>query len=303
VQSADLYDELADHTGRIRTQQNLGLLAMARGRWVQARDQFQKSLAAAEQQQMLEEAAVSRRNLAELELLQGHLDAALTQIDKADALFRQREDQRGIADTGLLRAQVQVAAHADVAARKTLDVLADALKQGSTEQRGIAALLRSELASRADDNSARQTSLQQARTLAQQSGVRLLQLQVALQAMRSGRVDASLDTATAALGHVALRLNWIEAAMQQALEADAAAMALRLYREALPLLRRGDYLHAHRLHALGARAATASSDANAAADAKTAARAALRRLRDHLPVALRAGFDAAADNIPTPTGA
>ena len=303
VQSADLYDEVADHTGRIRTQQNLGLLAMARGRWVQARDQLQKSLAAAEQQQMLEEAAVSRRNLAELELLQGHLNAALLQLDKADALFRQREDQRGIADTGLLRAQVQIAAHANAAASDILDKLADALKQGSTEQRGIAALLRGELAARADNNSARQEALQQARTLAQQSGVRLLQLQVALQAMRSGRTDASLDTATAALGHVALRLNWIETAMQQALEADAAATALRLYREALPLLRRGDYLHAHRLHALGARAATASSDANAAADANTAARAALQRLREHLPVALRAGFDAAADNVPTPTGA
>ncbi|MDQ3228495.1 MAG: tetratricopeptide repeat-containing serine/threonine protein kinase [Pseudomonadota bacterium] len=293
VQSSDIYEELDDHTGRIRTQQNLGLLAMARGRWGQARDLLQKSLAAAEQQQMLEEAAVSHRNLAELEFLQGHLGAALTQIGKADTLFRQREDQRGIADAGLLRAQVQIAARADVAARKTLDDLADALKQGSTEQRGIASLLRSQLAARAGDNSAPQQSLQQARQLARQSGVRLLQLQVAVQTMRSGRADGTLDAATAALGHVALRLNWIEAAMQQALDARDAVTALRLYREALPLLRRGDYVHAHRLHTLGARAATASGDANASADATAAARATLQRLREQLPAALRDGFDAA----------
>jgi len=242
---------------------------------------------------MLEEAAVSHRNLAELEFLQGHLGAALTQIGKADTLFRQREDQRGIADAGLLRAQVQIAARADVAARKTLDDLADALKQGSTEQRGIASLLRSQLAARAGDNSAPQQSLQQARQLARQSGVRLLQLQVAVQTMRSGRADGTLDAATAALGHVALRLNWIEAAMQQALDARDAVTALRLYREALPLLRRGDYVHAHRLHTLGARAATASGDTNASADATAAARATLQRLREQLPAALRDGFDAA----------
>jgi len=298
VQSADLYAELADHTGRIRTQQNLGLLALARGRWEQARQQLQQSLTAAEQQQMLEEAAVSRRNLAELELLQGHLDAALAQAGKAEALFRQREDQRGIADVGLLRAQAQLAAQADTAARSTLDGLTEALAQASTEQRGIAALLRSELAARAGDDGARRQALQQARQLAQQSGVRLLQLQVALQAMRNGRADATLDTATAALGHVALRLTWTEAAMRQALDARDAAAAVQLYRQALPLLRRGDYLHAHRLHALGARALTATGDANATADARAAARAALQRLREQLPATLRAGFDAAPDHAP-----
>lgn len=302
VQSADLYRELADHTGRIRTQQNLGLLAIARGRWDQARDQLQQSLAAAEQQQMLEEAAVSRRNLAELELLQGNLDAALVQARKAEALFRERQDQRGIADIGLLRAQAQLAAHADATARRTLDDLAEALKQGSTEQRGIAALLRSELAARAGDAGARQQALQQARQLAQQSGVRLLQLQVALQGMQD-RADVTLDARTAALGNVALRLAWIEAAMRQALSLRDAAAALRLYREALPLLRRGDYLGAYRLHALGARAATAAGDANAAADARSAALAARQRLRERLPPSLREGFDAAvAKAPPSPSG-
>jgi len=129
----------------------------------------------------------------------------------------------------------------------------------------------------------------------------LLQLQVALQAMRNGRADATLDAATVALGHVALRLQWLETVMQQALDARDAATALRLYREALPLLRRGDYLHAHRLHALGAQAAAAGGNANAAADANAAARASLQRLREQLPAALRAGFDAAPANAPSQT--
>jgi len=79
LQSANAYAELGDDTGRIRTQQNLGLLATARGQWSEARKQLEASLAAAEQQQMFEEVAVSRRNLAELDLLQGHIDAAIAQ--------------------------------------------------------------------------------------------------------------------------------------------------------------------------------------------------------------------------------
>ena len=38
---------------------------------------------------MLEETAVSRRNLAELELQQGHLGAAIEQASKAEAQFRE----------------------------------------------------------------------------------------------------------------------------------------------------------------------------------------------------------------------
>lgn len=67
-QAADAYAALGEQTGRVRTMQNLGLLATAGGRWTEARQLQQQSLSLSERQRMLEEAALSRRNLAELEL-------------------------------------------------------------------------------------------------------------------------------------------------------------------------------------------------------------------------------------------
>jgi tetratricopeptide (TPR) repeat protein len=287
VQAAAAYAELGDATGQIRTQQNLGLLAIARGQWNEARRQLTKSLQSAESQQMLEEAAVSRRNLAELELQQGHLDAAIDQAGKAEALFRERDDLRGQADAGLLRVQALMAAHADVDARKVLAELKDPIAQASSEQRGIAALLDAMLAARAGNAAASKQALAQARQFAAASGIRQLQLRVALH----GTDDvAALGTQISALGHVPLRLEWAEATMVRARatpgrEPDIA----RLYREAAPLLRRGDYGRAFRIHDL---AAATLGDPNAARSAADQACTALDKLRVHVPAALRAGFEA-----------
>jgi tetratricopeptide (TPR) repeat protein len=291
VQSANAYGELGDDTGRIRTQQNLGLLAIARGQWNEARRQLDASLKSAEQQQMLEEAAVSRRNLAELELQQGHLDSAIQQAGKAEAQFRAREDWRGLADAGLLRVQALLFAHADAEARKALDELASAVQQASTEQRGIAALLRAELADRATDRSARARALAEARRFATASGVRQLQLLVAL---ADSNDSARLDRETTALGNVPLRLQWAEAEMQRLATAPPGhAQAARLYRDVLPLLRRGDYLRAFQLHGLGAKAM--ATDAAASASARGNSCRALEALRTRMPTVLRTSFDASDD--------
>ncbi|WP_119718692.1 serine/threonine-protein kinase [Cognatilysobacter tabacisoli] len=289
VQAAQAYDELGDDTGRIRTQQNLGLLAIARGQWTPARDALDRSLASAEQQQMFEEAAVSRRNLAELELLQGNLDAALSQAGKAEALFAQRDDPRGRADAGLLRVQALLAAHADAQAGEALRALAPSVAQASEEQRGIDALLRAEVARRTGATAAWRTALDEAQRHAQASGVQLLQLQVALQRERT----PALETATVGLGHVGLRLAWTELAMGDALARGDAARAVTLYRAAQPLLRRGAHLNAHAIHRAGARALAATGDADAAGAADDDATASLQALRARVPDALRAGFDRA----------
>jgi len=295
VQSANAYAELGDDTGRIRTQQNLGLLATARGQWRDARKQLQASLAAAEQQQMFEEVAVSRRNLAELELLQGHLAGALAQSQQAMKLFDERKDPRGLADAGLLEVQALLAAHADDAARKALDSLSPSVVQAPAEQRGIAALLRAELARRAGDRRAQSQSLAEARRQAQASGIRLLQLQVAL-AGDTAHPDPTLDASIATLGHAALRIEWTAKAMARALAAHDSATAARLYRDALPLLRRGDNLQATRLHELGAESLAQAGNATAAVGASDDARAALQALRLGMPERLRSGFDAASSH-------
>ena len=298
VQSANAYRELGDQTGVIRTQQNLGLLAIARGQWNEAREQLEGSLAAAEKQQMLEEAAVSRRNLAELELQQGHLDSAIAQSSQAETLFREREDWRGLADAGLLRVQALLAAHADAEARKALDALREPITQASAEQQGIAALLRAELAERGGNAAEASRQIAQARQLARASGVKQLQLQVALHtaAPHQTRMGVDLKHDTAALGNVPLRLRYLMTAMRAASANDDAKKLQTAYREAAPLLRRGDYLDAWQLHEL-ARGHCVDSAGQASKACGAAADTALARLRSRLPAPLRNGFDRA---VPKP---
>ncbi|HVR82614.1 MAG TPA: protein kinase, partial [Luteimonas sp.] len=293
-QAAGDYAKLGDETGKIRTEQDLGLLAIARGRWSEARRRLQQSLASAERQQMPEEAAVSRRHLAELELQQGHLQAAIEQAGKAEASFRQREDPRGASDAGLLQVDALLAAHADDAARVALDALAPALAESSSEQRAIALVLRAELASRRGDKSAATLALRQARQLTATSGIRQLQLLIALAGARLASTPAaSLDEATSALGNVEMRLQWLELAMRQALAARDPVHAATAYKEAAGLLRAGDSLHASALHVLGAAARAARGDAAGASAAQARADEAMTTLRAAMPEKLRAGFDAA----------
>ncbi|WP_242691276.1 serine/threonine-protein kinase [Lysobacter enzymogenes] len=308
LQSREAYAKLGDDTGKVRTAQNLGLLASARGQWPQAREALQSSLDAALAAQMMEEAAVSRRNLGELELMQGRIGAALAQLDAAAALFRQREDARGQADVGLLRAQALAAAHADAQARAALDALAPQLAQASSEQRGIAALLRAQLARAGGDRNGERAALAQARREAGQSGVRLLQLQVALQgADADGKLAPALEQDIAALGHAGLRLQAAGERMRLALAAGDADAALRAYRDAQPLLRRGDHLEAAALHALAAQAQRALGRAPDAAASDARALAERQRLREQLPPALRAGYDPAraraGNDAPAPASA
>ncbi|HEY1138740.1 MAG TPA: protein kinase [Lysobacter sp.] len=290
VQAAAAFVGLGDETGKIRTQQNLGLLAIARGQWNEARRQLEASLKSAEQQQMLEEAAVSRRNLAELELQQGHIDNAIVHAEKAEALFRERDDQRGLADAGLLRVQALMTVHADNEARKALASLAEAIAQSSSEQRGIAALLESLLATREGDTAAASKTYTQARQFAAASGIRQLQLRVAIH----GKGDlAALDAPTAALGNVPLRLEWTEAMLAAYSNNPVKESASgRIYRSIAPFLRRGDYAHAFRIHAL---AATELADNNMARSAADRACESLSALRSHIPASLQAGFDGASE--------
>jgi hypothetical protein len=188
-----------------------------------------------------------------------------------------------------------LAAHADKAAEAMLDSLTPSLHRTSREQRAIALVLRAELAARHGDDAGTRRALASARTLAGSSGIRLLQLRIALaEARLLGKPAPTLGPDTAALGNAGLRLQWLQLAMQQALARGDAAHARVLYRDALPLLRDGDWLHAGTLHALGARASELQGDADGATAARLRAQAADTALRSSVPPGLLAGFDAAA---------
>ncbi|GAB3749040.1 protein kinase domain-containing protein [Lysobacter olei] len=301
AQSASASATLGDDTGRIRAQQNQGLVAMVRGQWPEARKLFEQTRDVAEAQQMLEEAAVSYRNLTELALLQGHVDDALAHADKAAALFRQRNDDRGLLDVDLLRAQALMAAHADTDARAILDGISKAITTASSEQQAIAALVRAELAHRRGSHTDDAKALREAARLAKASGVRSLILQAALQGAHHAPMAASLEANASALGHLPLRLQWARLSMQRALDDQQPTRAAMIYRHTLPMLRKRDHLDAALLHTLGASALRTEGDADAAASALRSAVAAWATRRDHVPSERRAAFDAATDQArPTP---
>ena len=274
-QAAHTYAGLGDETGNIRTSQNLGLLAVARGQWRTARGLLESSLASAERLQMAEEAAVSRRHLAELERMQGHYAAALAQADAAAASFQRREDARGQAEAGLLRAQVLLDLHADADAARALAALAPVLEKASREQQAMASMLEGQLASRRGDAGAARRHFADASRQARMSGVLALQLQVALLGGGNGDLQAQSES----LGNIPLRLDWLERATTRALERGDAAGAVAAYRQAQPLLRGGDYRRAWVLHRLGARALAAQG---AAQEARAAEAAAARAWNDTL---------------------
>lgn len=278
-QAAQTYAALGDETGNIRTSQNLGLLAVSRGQWRMARTLLKQSLAAAERLQMTEEAAVSHRHLAELERMQGHYEAALSQAGEALAAFRRREDARGETDAGLLRVQVLLDLHADAQAQHALSALSPALAKAPGEQRAMAAMLEGLLAERRGDAGAARRHFADAARRARMSGVLALQLQAALH----GGGNGDLEAQSASLGHVGLRLDGVERAMGRALARNDAAGAVAAYRQAQPLLRAGDYRRAWALHRLAARALAAEGRQQEAQVAATAASRAWEELLSQAP--------------------
>lgn len=301
-QASDAFAGLDDHNGTIRAGQNLGLLAIARGDWRGARRLLEGSLREAEPRQMIEEAAVSHRNLAELGIVEGRLDDAATHLAEARRLFAGRDDQRGLVDAGLLEARLLAAAGEDQAAAAMLARLGPDLEESSLEQRAIAALIDARLRlSSGGDDAARQ-SLAHARELAVEAGLRVRRLEADVLAGVPKVDESSLDDEVAALGNVPLQLAWLEQRLQRALaEADAGA-AVAAYRSVQAVLSRQEaYLGASRLHALGARALAATGEQEESALAEAAARAAAAALaREAASASVRRLVDEGAGRGPAP---
>ena len=186
-----------------------------------------------------------------------------------------------------------MAVHADTDARAILTGLSKAIATASSEQQAIAAVTRAELAHRQGNHAEETKALREAARLAKASGVRSLILQAALQGTHHAPMATSLETNAAALGHVPLRLQWARLAMQRALDDRQPARAATIYRQALPMLRKGDHVDAAVLHTLGAAALGADGDAGAAASASRSAGTAWEIRRDHVPPQHRVAFDAA----------
>ena len=279
---------LDDRNGMIRAEQNLGLLETARGDWAQARALLEQSLRQAEAGHMHEEAAVSRRNLAELDLLQSRLAQSGAHLRQARALFADRQDQRGVTDANLLETRLLVSAGAHAQAAALLDRIRPELETSSPEQRAIAALLQSTVHEHAGRRDQARAMLALAGRHGHSSGVRALQLQA--EALALERVDsteaAALSAAISGLGNLPLQLLWHERRMALLLAGGQPGPALEDYGDALELLvGRQDYVRAHVLHALAAQAYAGTGQAAASSAASRAAARSLALLQAGLPPA------------------
>lgn len=267
-QAREAFVALDDHNGIVRADQNLGLLDLARGDWTEARRRLTRSLTEARERHMLEEAAVSLRNLAELALLQGRLGEAGDHLDEARRLFAERGDQRGLVDADLLQARLLAAAGRDAQAQALLERMRPALLESSLEQRAIAALVDARLQRDAGNRRGAEAALGRAHGLAEEAGVRALRLEADVLALAPAADEAVLEAEVNALGNLPLRLLWLERLVQVRLARGDAAGASEAYRSAARTLQdQGDYLRAHRLHSMGARALAQAGDAGASARA------------------------------------
>jgi hypothetical protein len=169
------------------------------------------------------------------------------------------------------------------------------LRDASSEQRAIAGRIHAELALVQGHAGEVGAILQEARKLAQDSGVRQLQLRIEWVAARVAPDPAvairALDAPTANLGNAALRLDWLRMRLPQLLAKKDMRGAVAAYQEATGLLRAGDFLHAAELHGMGAQVRTLAGDAAGARAAQARADEALTNLRNGLPAAARSAFD------------
>lgn len=300
-QSLDGFRALQDNEGVLRAQQNLGALETARGKWAQARQLLSASLSAAERAQMLEETAVSRFYLAQLDLAEGRVGEALAAAQRAGALFAERKDQRGGIDVLLLRAQALLAVGASAEAERALSEGAGLLAGATAEQRAGVALLRGGLARQHADLAAERDALAAAAKDATGSGLQVLRLRVAI--ARGEATKAGLDEDTRRLGNLPVRLEWLEAELERQLDEGDAKAAVAAYRLAQDALRGHEQaLLAAPLHRLGAQALAAAGDAEGARVASSRSAAAQSRVAATLPPSLRSGYLAAQQSGETANG-
>jgi tetratricopeptide (TPR) repeat protein len=306
-QALDSFEALGDLSGVVRSRQNLAVLDIARGNWGEAHTALGATLVQAEREQMVEEAAVSLRYLAELALLRGDPVEARGTLDRAERLFSGRDDQRGLLDVALLRVRAalldgappdgdrldsvplggvrQPPAGTEGSGRATalLEPLLDRLETLSVAQRVEVLLLATDAVLRAGDHEAAAALSRRTTPLAGQAGVPLHEVHARVLASALPGATGSAGEALAAaerLGNVPLLLRAQEIALAQALAPGAQdpAAALAHYRDALGVLRRvGTYAHARELHRSGALAAELAGDADAAREARIAEAAAQAR--------------------------
>ena len=283
-QALALYKQLDDSNREIGIAQDLGLLDIARGHFAAAKERMESSLATAEANQLVEEAAVAHSNLSELALIEGAFADASSHVGRAEEAFQRRSDRRGQIEASLIKARIALAMGNLAACDEALAAIpSDAEISG--EQRAAFLLASARRAYLGGDRTAGASKLEAATKVAADSHLGVLDFRIRLERVRQALAVGETQQAnalltalrgeTTLLGQVPLRLELLELESAAALRAGRKSDAANAYRQALPLLKdTGRYAYATTLHELGASALPAgSADASAAKAAAASARA------------------------------
>jgi eukaryotic-like serine/threonine-protein kinase len=275
-QAMEQYQQLGDHNGILHIQQSIGLLDIARGQFATARKDLIDSLNYAESHQLPEESAVAQVSLTELNLLEGRYADADASAEQAAKIFARRADERGNAESALLKARIALALGDRDGSKKSLDAI-DA-SQLNAEQKAEFAIAQAQLFALSDGREQEAAKLDEAAKAADAAHSGTLGLRVNFERIRlalaSGDKKSAADVMsrirdqTLRLNDVPLRLIWLELQTASALQNGDDKQAAARYREALPLLKSVEtYAQAGLLHAMGELALAGDMQQHAAAAA------------------------------------
>lgn len=286
-QASSAFAKLDNQTGMVRSAQSLALLEIARGHWAQARSRLAQTLDTAQQRQMREEQAVSLSYLAKLDMLEGELVNAGNRLDAAELIFRELDDQRGLAEITLQRARLQIILRDYAQADATLTMLQKKSDDLGLEQRVAAELERARLAHlRGKSNKA---LLGKASRTVKSTGLHTLQVEASL-LTAAGDPEAikKLVSAMAGSTPISLRLRGLEDLLQAQLDTRQYDDATATYAQLRSLLANlTDYVLAWRVHALGCQGFEANGDSMSASQARKRAQQAMERLLKRAPAEAR----------------
>lgn len=298
------HEKNGEKGGVILSMQNIGFLQTAQGRWTEALKSFLDTLERSRAIDFRNAMAVSFGNVGILQHYQGRYGAALTSFDEAFGILRQLADTRGLAEFTIRRAGVLLDIGQMKEAKTALDEAEPWVREsGDHVQLSDFFALTAEWASRRGDREAVRRALDRAAEQAAASRSRpvILRAHIAKGAAAEALGDAAAATATLApalreaesLGDVLLRIRATEALARAHHARRQLSEAETLARSAVSIGERcGWEAGLYRLHALlGAILEQQGLPSQAAAEYDESARR-IQTLRQRLPPALHAPFDA-----------
>jgi len=300
-QALAMYQKLDDRNKMLRVEQNMGVLDTARGHFAVADKTLTAALSAAQDNQLSELVSVAHIDLAELAMVEGRYEQAITHSNHAMEIARRRSDRRTETEAKLQLARSATALGMLAQVDSALTSIQEA--DLGSEQRAAFVLATARRSMLTDDRKTAAAKLDDAATIAAQSHSGVLDMQIRFARVRvalasgdrqsANQILKAIRTETSRLNEVPLRLQWLELEIAAALDNRDQAQAVAHYRQALALLKEvGDYAYSTTIHALGARALPTGSEADAA---RAAAETARKQLLAAAPEDARASLDAELD--------